>query len=318
MTSIASESIGIDVSKASLEIACHQSAQTWSCANDVSEFDSLIERLRHISPALIVIESTGGYQLSLVTALSAAGLPVVVVNPRQVREFAKATGKLAKTDSIDARVLAHFGEAVKPEVRPLPDKATAELAAVLARRRQLVEMLVAERNRLKTAVAAVRVDVQQHITWLEQRLNDLDRDLQSRIELSPVWRERDDLLQSFKGVGRVTTTTLLADVPELGQLNRKKIAALVGLAPYNNDSGPRRGKRRISGGRAAVRSTLYMAALSAIRCNSVIGSFYQRLVEAGKMPKVAITACMRKILTILNSMVKHNSPWNPKSLTINS
>jgi len=318
MTSTVNESIGIDVSKATLEIACHQSAQTWSCANDVCEFDSLIERLRQISPALIVIESTGGYQLPLVTALSAAGLPVVVVNPRQVREFAKATGKLAKTDSIDARVLAHFGEAVKPEVRPLPDKATAELAAVLARRRQLVEMLVAERNRLKTAVVAVRVDVQQHITWLEQRLNDLDRDLQSRIELSPIWRERDDLLQTFKGVGRVTTTTLLADVPELGQLNRKKIAALVGLAPFNNDSGPRRGKRRISGGRAAVRSTLYMAALSAIRCNSVIGSFYQRLVEAGKMPKVAITACMRKILTILNSMVKHNSPWNPKSLTINS
>ena len=312
MTSTTNEFVGIDVSKATLDIACRVNSQIWSCPNDASAFDPLIERLRLLNPALIVTEASGGYETALVAALYAAGLPVVVVNPRQVREFARALGKLAKTDSIDAQVLAHFGEAVKPEVRVQPDQATQELAAVLARRRQLVEMLVAERNRFKTAVTAVKADVQKHITWLERRLDDLDRDLQSRIEQSPIWCERDDLLRTFKGVGRVTTTTLLASLPELGQLDRKKIAALIGLAPYNNDSGPRRGKRHISGGRAAVRATLYMATLSAIRCNPIIGSFYQRLIEAGKIPKVAITACMRKILTILNAMVKHNSPWNPE------
>jgi len=318
MTVTTGEFIGIDVSKETLEIGRHTIGETWACQNEVSAFASLVQRLRALNPVRIVAEATGGYETAVVAVLYEAGLPVVVVNPRQVREFAKATGRLAKTDPIDALVLAHFAEAIKPVVRPQPDQDTKELSLLLARRRQLMEMLVAERNRLGTASAAVRSDVQSHITWLEQRIEDLDGQLQDRIKKSPVWREREDLLRSVKGVGPVLTVTLMACLPELGTLGRKQIAALVGLAPFNRDSGPKRGKRHVSGGRASVRATLYMATMAAVRYNPVIRIFYERLIFAGKPHKVAMVACMRKLITILNAMVKHNKRWSPELLLINS
>jgi transposase len=312
MTVTTGEFIGIDVSKETLETGAHTTGETWSSPNEATAFDPLIKRLRALNPVRIVMEATGGYEMAVAAALYTAGLPVVVVNPRQVREFAKSTGRLAKTDKIDALVLAHFAEAIKPAVRPQPDQDTRELSSLMTRRRQLTEMLVAERNRLGTASAVVRPDVQTHITWLEQRVEDLDEQLQDRIKQSPIWREREDLLRGVKGVGPVLTVTLMACLPELGNLDRKKIAALVGLAPFNRDSGPRKGKRHVSGGRASVRATLYMATMSAVRYNPVIREFYERLVLAGKPHKVAMVACMRKLLTILNAMVKHNQPWNPK------
>lgn len=305
------EFVGIDVAKATLDIALHTTGQTWSCANDPAAIESVVARLQSLAIERIVLEATGGLEVPVAAALAAAGLPVVVVNPRQVRDFARATGQLAKTDPLDARVLAHFAAAIQPPVRPQPETATQELAALLQRRRQLMEMLVAEKNRLGTARPTVKADIQAHITWLEQRLQDLDTDVHRRIEQSPIWRAQEDLLQSVTGVGPILTLTLLAHLPELGQLNRKQIAALVGLAPFNRDSGRGRGPRRIKGGRAPVRAVLYMATLTAIRYNPVIGAFYHRLIDAGKVPKVAITACMRKLLTILNAMVKHQSHWNP-------
>jgi len=269
----------------------------------------LVARLDQLRPALVVLEATGGMELPLVGALAAAGLPVVVINPRQAREFAKATGRLAKTDAIDAQVLAHFAEAVRPRLRPLADAAAQELSALMTRRRQLIEMLTAERNRLRTAAPAVRPDIQEHIRWLERRLADLDGDLSQTIRSSDIWREKDDLLQSAPGVGPVVSTTLLADLPELGALNRKEIAALVGVAPLNRDSGTLRGRRTVWGGRSKVRSALYMATLVATQRNPVIRIFYQRLLSAGKPKKVALTACMRKLLTILNAMIRSRTPW---------
>jgi transposase len=249
-------------------------------------------------------------EMPVVGALVIVQLPTAVVNPRQVREFARATGRLAKTDAIDAQVLAQFGEAVRPELRPFPDAATQELSALLARRRQLVGMLTAEKNRLRTAAKAVRADVQEHIRWLERRLSDLDGQLAQSIRSSPSWRERDNLLKSTPGVGPVLSVTLLAELPELGTLGRKEIAALVGVAPLNWDSGHLRGKRRVWGGRSRVRAALYMAALVAARRNPVLRAFYERLVEAGKPKKVALTACMHKLLTILNAMIRHRTPWS--------
>ena len=240
-----------------------------------------------------------------------AGLPVVVVNPRQVRDFAKATGTLAKTDALDAAVLAHFAAAVRPTPRPLPDAATQSLAALVTRRRQLVEMLTAERNRLGSAPRVLRAEIQAHITWLKRRLGRLDADLHQAIRTSPAWRVQDDLLQSVPGVGPVLAVTLLASLPELGTLNRKAIAALVGVAPLNRDSGTRQGRRMVWGGRAAVRAVLYMGTLVAVRHNPVLRAFYQRLRAVGKLPKVALTACMRKLLTILNAMLKQQTRWNP-------
>ena len=301
--------VGIDVSKDRLDVALRPSGDRWAVANQESGVAALVTHLALLFPTLIVLEATGGLEAPLTGALAAAGLPVVVVNPRQVRDFAKATGKLAKTDTLDAAVLAQFGEAVRPALRPLPDAATQALSALLARRRQLIEMLTAEKNRLGSASPPVRKGIRAHITWLDRQLARTDDDLAQAIRESPVWREKDDLLRSAPGVGPVLATTLLAGLPELGTLTHKQIAALVGVAPLNRDSGTLRGRRRVWGGRAHVRAVLYMAALTATRYNPVIRAFYARLCAAGKAKKVALTACMRKLLTILNAMLKSRTPW---------
>jgi transposase len=306
--------IGIDVAKAQLELASRPGGETGSVANDERGISELVVRCQALAPTLLVCEATGGYEAALVAALATAGLPVVIVNPRQVRDFAKATGQLAKTDAIDAQVLALFAERVRPEPRVLPDEAAEALDALLTRRRQLVEMLTAERNRLLIARAAVRHDLQQHIRWLERRGREADDDLHTAVKASSLWRVKDDLLQSVPGVGRVVSLTLLAELPELGRLSHKEIAALVGVAPLNRDSGTLHGKRLVYGGRAPVRAALYMAALVASKCNPVIRAFYQRLRAAGKPAKVALTACMRKLLTILNAIARDGTPWQERTL----
>ena len=304
--------IGIDVAKRQLDVAERASGTRWTTANDGVGIAELVERLRAAGPvALIVLEATGGYEIPLVAALTAAQLPVVVVNPRQVRDFARAVGKLAKTDAIDAAVLAHFADAVRPEPRAVPDELTQELQGWLTRRRQLLEMVLAEEQRLAQAARAVRPQIQAHVEWLRAQLRDVDTALQSGIRNSPVWRENENLLRTTPGVGPVLATTLLADLPELGRLNRRQIAALVGVAPLNWDSGQQRGTRHIWGGRAPVRTALYMATLSAVRCNPVIRAFFERLSAAGKPRKVALTACMRKLLVILNAMMQRRVGWQP-------
>ena len=302
---------GIDVAKDRLDLALRPSGTVRTVAYDPAGISDLVSELQSLEPSAVVLESTGGLELPLAGALAAASLPVVVVNPRQVRDFAKATGRLAKTDALDAQVIAHFAEAVRPAIRPLPDSDTQELHALNARRTQVVEMLVAEKNRLGRAGQAVRPRIRAHIEWLEQELKDLDRGLRDMLRRSPVWREQDDLLRSVPGVGPQLSVALLADLPELGALGRRQIAALVGVAPMNRDSGTMRGRRTVSGGRARVRAVLYMGALVASQHNPVIRSFYQRLLAAGKTKKLALTACMRKLLTILNSMVKSGQHWNP-------
>jgi len=302
--------IGIDVSKARLDVAIRPSAEKLSVSNDEAGIQALVTRLSEIKPALIVLEATGGLERSVSGALGSAQLPVVVVNPRQVRDFAKALGQLAKTDRIDAEVLARFAEAIRPPLRPLPDKVSLELRSLIARRRQLIEMMVAEKNRLSTASKAVRKRIEAHIRWLETELDRADKDLDHSIRQSPIWCENEDLLRSVPSVGPVVSRTLLAELPELGRLNRKQIAALVGIAPLNCDSGTFRGRRGIWGGRATVRAVLYMAALVASRRNSVIRNFYKRLRDKGKAPKVALVACMHKLLTILNAMIKHKTHWS--------
>lgn len=303
--------VGIDVSKAQLDVALRPEGR-FAAPNTEVGIAQVLTRLQAVSPTLVVLEATGGLEIPLTGALAAAGMPVVVVNPRQVRDFAKATGKLAKTDALDAQTLAHFAEVMRPEPRPLPDEQTQTLAALLTRRRQLVEMLTAEKNRLASARTPVRKSLRTHITWLERELSHTDRDLAHAIRESPVWREKEELLQSTPGVGPVVTTTLLADLPELGALTGKQISALVGVAPFNRDSGTLRGTRTVWGGRAQVRAVLYMGALVATRFNPVIRAFYQRLCAAGKPKKVALTACMRKLLIILNAMLKHRTPWRPE------
>jgi transposase len=294
-------SVGIDVSKSMLDIAIHETGETWSSNNDSSVCAALATKLKQLKATSIVLEATGGFEILVTATLSAADLPVIVVNPRQVRDFAKATGQLAKTDRIDCRVLAHFAAAIDPPVRPVKSAETQHLEALLARRRQIVEMLVAEKNRLaNNHDRAVVKDLNAHIAWLERRLKSSDDELQRVLKTSPAWRERDDLLRSVPGVGPVLSLTLMAQLPELGQLNRREIAKLVGVAPFNWDSGRWRGSRHIWGGRAAVRSPLFMATLCAIRINPTIKAFYRRLITAGKAPKVAIIACMRKLLTIRN------------------
>ncbi len=300
--------VGIDVSKAQLDIALRPDGR-FVVPHDETGIVHVVERLRALPVALIVLEATGGLELPLIGALVAAGLPVVVANPRQVRDFAKATGKLAKTDPLDAQVLAHFADVIRPLPRPLPDEQTQTLAALLARRRQLIEMLTAEKNRFGSAHRPVRKRLSAHITWLEREVAQTDRELALAIRESPVWREKDDLFRTVPGVGPGLARTLIVDLPELGTLNRKQIAALVGVAPLNRDSGTLRGKRTVWGGRAHVRAALYMAALVASRCNPIIRHFYQRLCDRGKAKKVALTACMRKLLTILNAMVKHRTAW---------
>jgi transposase len=305
--------IGIDVSKARLDVAMRPSGESESFSNDEAGIKVLVKRLGPMPPALIVLEATGGIERQLTRALVSAELAVVVVNPRQVRDFAKATGQLAKTDSIDAVVLARFAEAVRPAVRPVPDEVTFELRALIARRRQITEMMVAEANRLSGASKAVKKRIDAHIRWLGSELERVNKDLDQRIRQSPIWQEKEDLLKSVPGIGAVVSRSLIADLPELGQLNRKQIAALVGVAPFNRDSGTLRGRRGIWGGRAGVRAVLYMAALVASRRNVVIKAFYKRLREAGKPAKIALVACMRKLLTILNSMVKHKTRWSENS-----
>ena len=304
--------VGIDVAKAQLDIALRPTGERWAVANDDAGIAALVERLQALQPTLIVLEATGGYQRAVVAALAAAGLPVVVVNPRQARDFAKATGQLAKTDALDARALAHFAEAVRPTPRPLPDAQADELRALLARRRQLVAMRTAEQNRLGSAPPRLQTDIQAHITWLNTRLAALDDDLDTTLRASPVWREREELLRSVPGIGPVCARTLLLDLPELGTLSRQRLAALVGVAPFNRDSGTLRGSRTIWGGTRPCAGHLYMSTLVAVRYNPVLKAFYERLRAAGKAAKVALTACMRKLLTILNAMVKHHSPGNPR------
>jgi transposase len=302
--------IGIDVSKARLDMAVRPSGERESISNDEAGIKTLVERMGGLRPVLIVLEASGGLERKVTRALASAELPVVVVNPRQVRDFAKATGRLAKTDRMDAEVLALFGEAVRPALRPLADEVLLELRALIARRRQITEMIVAERNRLCGASRAVQKRIDAHIRWLEAELDRADKDLDQSIRQSPIWQENQDLLRSVPGVGPVISRTLLAELPELGRLNRKQIAALVGVAPLNRDSGTLKGRRTIWGGRATVRAALYMAALVASRRNSVIRTFYKRLCNAGKAPKVALVACMRKLLTILNAMIKHKTRWS--------
>lgn len=301
--------VGIDVAKSSVDIAVHATEQRWSFPNDDYGISKTVSLLRKLAPALVVMEASGGIEIPLTAALASAGLPLAVVNPRQVRDFAKATGKLAKTDTLDARVMAHFAATVRPVPRPLPNAQAEKFSSILARRRQVIEMLTAEKNRLGTASKAVRQGIEAHIKWLEQELSNIDDELRQSIQRSPVWREKDNLLRSVPGVGPVLSTTLLAELPELGTLNRRQIAALVGVAPLNRDSGTMRGKRTVWGGRAPVRAALYMATLVATRYNPVIRRFYQHLCTAGKAKKVAITACMRKLLVILNAMLKHRAPW---------
>jgi transposase len=341
--------VGIDVAKAQLDIACHPTKAQWTVSHTAGGIGQLVRRLSRLRPTLIVLEATGGLELSLASELATAALPVALINPpppppllplflpptppppsppppppppptaalpvalinpRQARHFAKATGHLAKTDALDAAVLAHFAAAVRPTPRPLPDEATQRLGDLVTRRRQLVAMRTAEYNRRSRASQALQDEIQRHIDWLEQRIADLDLELRQQIRRSPIWRKHDDLLQSMPGVGPILSRTLLAELPELGTLDRRAIAALVGVAPLNRDSGTWRGKRCIGGGRGHIRAVLYMAAVTAARCNPWIRAFYQRLRATGKTVKVALTACMRKMLTILNAIMKHRESWN--------
>jgi len=306
--------VGIDVSKSQLDISIRPSGESFSVGNNDEAIAGLAVRLAPLAPRLIIVEASGGYQAAVVAGLALAQLPIAVVNPRQVRDFAKATGRRAKTDALDAAVLAHFGEALKPEPKPLEDEQAAALGALVARRRQVVEMITAETNRIAQSQTAVRAKIKLHINFLRHELSDLNRELDDALRRSPVWREQDELLRSVPGVGRVLAVTLLSELPELGRLNRKQVAALVGVAPVNRDSGTLHGHRHIVGGRASVRPALYMAALVATRWNPAIRAFYQRLCAAGKLKKVALTACMRKLLTILNAMVRSNRRWEPSTL----
>ena len=303
--------IGVDVSKARLDVAVAPSGETISFANSEDGIALLVDFLKPRNPELVLFEATGGWEMNAVHHLAAQRLPLAVLNPRHVRDFAKATGQLAKTDAIDARILARFGQAVRPEVRPLKPLELRKLDALNTRRRQIVEMLTAEQNRLVSAPEWVRPDIEELIAILKKRVAAIDRDLNKLIRKSPLWREKDKLLQSFPGVGPVTATSLIAELPELGSLTRRQIAALVGLAPLNCDSGSHKGKRKIWGGRADLRSTLYMCALTASNHNPLIRPFYQKLLRAGKPRKVALTACMRKILVILNAMMRSGSCWQP-------
>lgn len=301
---------GVDVSKATLDVAwTTESNATWQTSNDATGWPELVSRMRTVAPALIVLEATGGYEAGAASALALAGFAVAIVNPRQVRDFAKAMGILAKTDALDAQVLAAFAARIQPPARPIADELQADLRALVARRQQLLEMLVAERNRLELARPAVRSSLRRHVQWLEARLRDVDRDTRHRIEQSPLWRGQDRLLQSVPGIGPATSARLIGSLPELGRLSARQIAKLVGVAPLNDDSGTRSAPRRIWGGRAVVRYALYMATVSAIKCNPIIRAFFQRLRALGKPGKVALIAAMHKLVTILNAIMKTHQPW---------
>jgi transposase len=302
--------VGIDVSKSHLDVSERPSGEAYRVGNDEAGIAQLVAKLTAPIPTLVVMEATGGYEISVATGLAVAGVPVAVVNPRQVRDFAKATGKLAKTDAIDAGVLAQFADVVRPEARLLDDEHTRALGAVLARRRQLVDMIVAETNRMHSCRdSSLRKRIFHHVAWLRRELKDVDHDMDEMLRKSPVWREQDDLLQSVPGVGRVLARTLLAEMRELGTIDRRQVAALAGVAPLNRDSGTMRGRRSIWGGRASTRAVLYMAAVSATKHNPVIRALYERLTKAGKAKKVALVACMRKLLIILNAIVRDRKPW---------
>jgi transposase len=302
---------GVDVSKARLDVAVTGSDETWSVSNASDGIAQLVDRLREIQPELVVMEATGGFEIPAAAALAAAEIPIVIANPRQVRDFAKSTGQLAKTDALDAQMIALFAERVRPQVRPLPDEDARILDAIVGRRRQIIGMITAEKNRLGPALPAVHKSIEQNIHWLERQLERVDSDLDARIRKSPVWQAKHNLLRDVPGVGPNLARTLIAELPELGRLSNKQIAALVGVAPLARDSGLFRGKRRVWGGRAPVRSALYMSILSATKWNPVIRVFYQRLRDNGKPPKVAMVACMRKLLTILNAMVRDGQEWDP-------
>jgi transposase len=306
--------MGIDVAKAQLDIAVRPSGERWAVPNNTDGVATLVEQVQALHPTLIVLEATGGLERAATAALATAGLPVVVVNPRQARDLARAIGQLAKTDALNARALAHFADVIRPTPRPLPDAQTQELRALLGRRQQLIVMRTAEQNRLAGTSGRLQTDIEAHITWLNERLATLDDDIETLLRASPLWRENDDLLQSAPGIGPVCARTLLLELPELGTLNRRQIAALVGVAPLNRDSGTLRGRRTIWGGRAHVRTVLYMGTLVATRYNPRIKAFYERLLAAGKVKKVALTACMHKFLTILNAMLKHRTPWQAQEV----
>lgn len=302
--------VGIDVAKDRLDVHVRPTGEAFAAPRDAAGLEALCARLAALAPALVVLEATGGFEVTVAAALAAAKLPLAVVNPRQIRDFARATGRLAKTDKLDAAAIAHFAEAVKPQPRPLPDAAARALGELVTRRRQLIEMSVAERQRARQLTQRrLLKGVQRHLDMLQKELSALERDLDDAVRGSPAWRADEDLLTSAPGIGDITARTLLADVPELGKLDHKKIAALVGLAPFNHDSGQHRGRRSIWGGRASVRAVLYMATLTAIKHNPKIAAFHARLCAAGKPAKVAIVACMRKLLTILNAMLRDRRPW---------
>ena len=301
--------VGIDVSKEWVDVAVRPGGEEWRERLDEEGIEELVKRLEALRPQLVVMEATGGYEMPVVAALGVAGVPVAVVNPRQVRDFARSQGLLAKTDRLDAGVIAHFGEVSGVRAQPLVSEEDRELEGMVARRRQLIQMRTAEQLRRRMAVTAVRRSIDEVIEFLDSQLKELDNDLGQRLRKSPLWRERESLLKSVPGIGPVTIISLLADLPELGTLDRRSIAALVGVAPLSRDSGKFRGTRGCWGGRAKVRAALYMPTLSAVRCNPVLRDFYARLLKAGKAPKVALTACMRKLLVILNSMLKHRTKW---------
>jgi transposase len=306
--------VGIEVAKAQLDIAVRPSGERWTVSNDADGVVTLVERLQRLHPTLLVLEATGGLERIATVALATAGLPVVVVNPRQARDVARATGQLAKTDALDARALAHCADVIRPTPRPLPDAQTQELRALLGRRQQWIGMRTAEQNRLAGTSGRLAQDIEAHIVWLNARIATLDDDLETMLRASPLWREHDDLLQSVPGIGPVCARTLRLDLPELGMLTRQQMAALVGVAPLNGDSGTLRGRRIIWGGRAHVRTVLYMGTLVATRFNLQIKAFYQRLLAAGKRKKVALTACMHKLLTILHAMLKHRTAWQAQEV----
>jgi len=309
--------VGIDVSKAQLDVAVGQDGAEWNAGNDGQGIAGTVERLRKLQPVLIVVESTGGLELPLVVELSAAQLPVALVHPGRVRDFARSLGQLAKTDQLDARLLARFGEGVKPSVTKLPSQEVQELNALMLRRRQVLDLIVDEQNHLASTRLSLRPRVEEHLDWLREEQENLDQEIEALIQRIPAFQEKQAILKSAKGVGPVLSAKLISALPELGQLNRKKVAALVGVAPFNDDSGRRRGKRRIKGGRADVRQVLYMATVAAVRSNPVIRPFYQRLVSQGKLKKVAIVACMRKFLTILNAMLRDMRPFTHSSAPAN-
>jgi transposase len=308
--------VGIDVSKSTLDVAIGTDGEYWQASNDRNGIQRTISRLVDIQPELIIVESTGGLEKALMTELYKAGLPFALVQPRRVREFARSIGLLAKTDKIDARLLARFGEAVKPPMTRLPSEAEQYLNALMVRRRQLLDMVVIENNHLSTTRLSMRTKVEQHMDWLNKELQEVDQEINDQVHQTPQFKEKEKILRSAKGVGPVLCAKLLSGVPELGTINRKKIAALVGVAPFNDESGHRRGKRRTKGGREDVRNVLYMATLAAARFNPVIKSFYQHLVKRGKEKKVALVACMRKFLTILNAMIRDMQPWNSKMVPL--